>query len=391
MITTSTNYQTATTQKFIELKNLTDNPKLFKPAPLNSLNSLTIKIKDNSGNILDYRNQYLNLKNITFIPSELGISLSNIDDETKYELNLTVGSDENTVSVTNDINNYLLTGIKSSIDDLSITNLTTKIEDSKLNLKHSSKDFILEPVVKEQINIETKSSTVEILRFGNGNIYAININNDSITYTTNYLDTILGHLKDEIEENTELTVTKNSDNLIIEGDDSIVVEPETNNIYELKFNDFDLTVSNVALDFEYTLNILIGSTTSSDAYTLTEFVSSMTVKNNFISNFENTLISLDISYEVNSSSYDIESFNIVISPPTEIRFPDLDLIEDSTYQKKYSNDNFEVILYIQLNTYYFTILKHEDDIDFSTTVEASDDDFTNTTSENFEYNQTLNY
>lgn len=66
MITTSTNYQTSISQKFLELKNLTDNPKVFKPSPLNSLNSLTLKIKDNLGNILNYRNQYLILKEIVF-------------------------------------------------------------------------------------------------------------------------------------------------------------------------------------------------------------------------------------------------------------------------------------------------------------------------------------
>ena len=76
MITTSTNYQNLDTQKFIELKNLTDNPKLFKPAPLNSLNSLTIKIKDNSGNILDYRNQYLILKEIEVIDGSLFMKIT---------------------------------------------------------------------------------------------------------------------------------------------------------------------------------------------------------------------------------------------------------------------------------------------------------------------------
>ena len=167
MITTSTNYQTSTSQKFLELKNLTDNPKVFKPSPLNSLNSLTLKIKDNLGNILDYRNQYLNLKNITFIPSEIGVILSTIDDGTNYELTLNIEGEINTVNATNDNNNYLLNGIKTSVDNLNITDLTTTVNQNKLNINHANKKFILIPVISNQININCTDWSETMTRVNN--------------------------------------------------------------------------------------------------------------------------------------------------------------------------------------------------------------------------------
>ena len=52
------------------------NPKVFKPAPLNSINTLTIKIKDNIGNQLKFRDETLSISNI-----ELTDSTGNTDNK----------------------------------------------------------------------------------------------------------------------------------------------------------------------------------------------------------------------------------------------------------------------------------------------------------------------
>jgi hypothetical protein len=57
---------TPTIQKFIELKNITRLPKVFKPVPLNTLNTLTIKIKDNMGNQLKFRDEQLEIEKIEY-------------------------------------------------------------------------------------------------------------------------------------------------------------------------------------------------------------------------------------------------------------------------------------------------------------------------------------
>ena len=69
-------YPSNAPQKFIELKNITRNPKVFKPAPLNSINTLTIKIKDNIGNQLKFRDETLSISNI-----ELTDSTGNTDNK----------------------------------------------------------------------------------------------------------------------------------------------------------------------------------------------------------------------------------------------------------------------------------------------------------------------
>jgi hypothetical protein len=67
MISTSTIYPSSTTiQKFIELKNITKNPKIFKPVPLNNLNTMTIKIKDNLGKQLKFRNEKLEIQSMEY-------------------------------------------------------------------------------------------------------------------------------------------------------------------------------------------------------------------------------------------------------------------------------------------------------------------------------------
>ena len=67
MISTSTIYPSSTTiQKFIELKNITKNPKIFKPVPLNNLNTMTIKIKDNLGKQLKFRNEKLEIQSMDY-------------------------------------------------------------------------------------------------------------------------------------------------------------------------------------------------------------------------------------------------------------------------------------------------------------------------------------
>ena len=72
MLPSSTIYPVDIPQKFIEMKNLTKNPKVFKPAPLNSLNSLTIKINDNLGNLLKFRNETLKISGIEIVHSSTG-------------------------------------------------------------------------------------------------------------------------------------------------------------------------------------------------------------------------------------------------------------------------------------------------------------------------------
>jgi hypothetical protein len=57
---------TPTLQNFIELKNITRIPKVFKPSPLNTLNTLTIKIKDNMGNQLKFRDEQLEIEKIEY-------------------------------------------------------------------------------------------------------------------------------------------------------------------------------------------------------------------------------------------------------------------------------------------------------------------------------------
>ena len=51
---------------FVEFKNSLGSVKEFKPAPLNSLNGLTINFYDNSGNKLNYQNDVLTLKSFSF-------------------------------------------------------------------------------------------------------------------------------------------------------------------------------------------------------------------------------------------------------------------------------------------------------------------------------------
>ena len=72
MLPSSTIYPVDIPQKFIEMKNLSKNPKVFKPAPLNSLISLTIKINDNLGNLLQFRNETLEISNIEIVHSSAG-------------------------------------------------------------------------------------------------------------------------------------------------------------------------------------------------------------------------------------------------------------------------------------------------------------------------------
>jgi len=52
--------------KFVELKNISVEEKVFKPVPLNCLNSLTIKIRDNLGNQLKFRNEQLTIKSVEY-------------------------------------------------------------------------------------------------------------------------------------------------------------------------------------------------------------------------------------------------------------------------------------------------------------------------------------
>lgn len=67
MIPISTLYpQSSTIQKFVELKNITKNPKIFKPVPLNNLNTMTIMIKDNLGKQLKFRNEKLLIQSMEY-------------------------------------------------------------------------------------------------------------------------------------------------------------------------------------------------------------------------------------------------------------------------------------------------------------------------------------
>jgi hypothetical protein len=68
---------TPTLQNFIELKNITGIPKIFKPVPLNTLNTLTIKIKDNMGNQLKFRDEQLEIEKIEYDNSSSDPIVSN--------------------------------------------------------------------------------------------------------------------------------------------------------------------------------------------------------------------------------------------------------------------------------------------------------------------------
>lgn len=50
---------------FIEFKNICKEGKTFRPAPLNSLNSLNIKLSNTQGDILNYQNNYLTINSIS--------------------------------------------------------------------------------------------------------------------------------------------------------------------------------------------------------------------------------------------------------------------------------------------------------------------------------------
>ena len=52
--------------KFVELKNISLEEKIFKPVPLNCLNSLTIKMRDNLGNQLKFRNEKLSINSVEY-------------------------------------------------------------------------------------------------------------------------------------------------------------------------------------------------------------------------------------------------------------------------------------------------------------------------------------
>ncbi len=52
--------------KFVELKNISVEEKIFKPVPLNCLNSLTIKMRDNLGNLLKFRNEQLTIESVEY-------------------------------------------------------------------------------------------------------------------------------------------------------------------------------------------------------------------------------------------------------------------------------------------------------------------------------------
>tara|TARA_B110001469_G_C9643383_1_gene324254 strand:+ start:1310 stop:2467 length:1158 start_codon:yes stop_codon:yes gene_type:complete len=84
MISLSSVYNHNTTiQKFIELKNITRLPKVFKPVPLNTLNTLTIKIKDNMGNQLKFRDEQLEIEKIEYENSSSGVSKNYLKITTK--------------------------------------------------------------------------------------------------------------------------------------------------------------------------------------------------------------------------------------------------------------------------------------------------------------------
>lgn len=50
---------------YIEYDNMSEQGKIFKPVPLNSLNSLTLKITDSEGNTLKYLNEFLKVASIS--------------------------------------------------------------------------------------------------------------------------------------------------------------------------------------------------------------------------------------------------------------------------------------------------------------------------------------
>ena len=50
---------------YIEFKNICKEGKLFRPSPLNTINSLSIKLTDTEGNILSYQNDILNINSVS--------------------------------------------------------------------------------------------------------------------------------------------------------------------------------------------------------------------------------------------------------------------------------------------------------------------------------------
>ena len=61
---------------FIEFKNSSGSIKEFRPAPLNSLNGLTIKFYDNSGNQLKYKNDILTINSLDFTENDNFIKIT---------------------------------------------------------------------------------------------------------------------------------------------------------------------------------------------------------------------------------------------------------------------------------------------------------------------------
>jgi len=194
MITTSTNYQTSTSQKFLELKNLTDNPKLFKPAPLNSLNSLTLKIKDNLGNILDYRNQYLILKKIEFTDDKLFMEII-----TKNEFSNLDYSEGDIVIFKN-----------LDIDNFKLKNFLERPQGHKI---YFTSDFT------EAKNLKVPNDLVDIF------------------YISNYglgLDTVLNNsykiIYNESDDLSDITVGPNKSNIIVNKNQQLTFSFKVENI-----------------------------------------------------------------------------------------------------------------------------------------------------------------
>lgn len=61
---------------FVEFKNSLGSVKEFRPAPLNSLNGLSIKFYDNNGNLLKYKNDILTIKSLDFTESDNFIKIT---------------------------------------------------------------------------------------------------------------------------------------------------------------------------------------------------------------------------------------------------------------------------------------------------------------------------
>nr|QDY52452.1 hypothetical protein 9_3 [Mimiviridae sp. ChoanoV1] len=179
MITTSTNYKYNTSQKFLELKNLTDNPKVFKPSPLNSLNSLTLKIKDNLGNILDYRNQYLILNEIGFNDNNLFMKII-----TKNEFsNLDYSKGDIVIFKNLDIDNFKL------------KNFLERTQGHKI---YFTSNF------EEPENLNTPNSLVDIFYINNYNLGFEGVNDNSYKIIYN-----------ESDELSDITAGPNKSNIIV--------------------------------------------------------------------------------------------------------------------------------------------------------------------------------